>query len=93
MASPTTRERVIPELALEWIYRMPYQRLRDHMLANGYCTEVELLQYGRMIYEDACRLYRGEISWIKPIKRRFDQIPLVVHDYELSMGRRPAGEK
>lgn len=93
MALPTTRERIIPELALEWIYRMPYERLRGHVLSNGYCTEAELLQYGRMIYEDACRLYRGEISWIKPIKSQFGQIGIAVREYDRSMGRLPGGGK
>lgn len=68
MAYPSTRETLIYELALEWVYRRPYHIIREHVVAGGLATDAELLEYGRILFQDACRLYRGELNWIRPLR-------------------------
>lgn len=64
-----TRDMQLYELALEFAYGQPYEKLLAEARRTDACEEVDLLQLGRKIFLDMVRLSRGEISEIS-IPRR-----------------------
>jgi hypothetical protein len=56
------RETLLYELALEFVFRLPYARLLAEARLTGACDERDLLRLGRRIYFDLARLARGELS-------------------------------
>lgn len=57
------RENHLYELALEFVYKRPYEDLLVEVRASK-AKERDLLELGRRIYLDLIRLGRGEISTI-----------------------------
>ncbi len=68
-ARGSCRETLLYELALEFVFTLPYGALVAEARRTGACDELDLLQLGRRIYVDLARLARGEISSVGILRR------------------------
>jgi hypothetical protein len=64
-ANLRSRETHLYEVTLEHVFKRPFAQLVQDGRATTGCTERDLLQLGKRIYQDFIRVARGEISSIE----------------------------